>query len=391
MQVPAGGEFVWETMRMQTTSLADLFLNPIAQIGFAHTVIAGYTTAAVFVVGISAFYLLRKRDIAFAKRSMAVGLGFGIVASLMVMLMGDQQGILAYKYQPMKLAAIEGEWNTQTPPANWTAIAFPSQDEQKNYVDVQIPDVLGLLVTHSYDTKVYGIKTILFDGYISSDGEKIPAMTTQITNGAQSYEALLKMRTGDHSESTKELYNKYKNDIGFAMLLDGYMPQGEPFTNATEAQVHQAALSAVPNVLITFWSFRVMVGLGVLMFFMFIVGIFFALRGSLWKKRWMLRFMLYLIPAPWIAAECGWIVTEHGRQPWTVYNILPTSFSASTLNAWDVLATLVIFILFYAALISVEMYLMFKFARKGPSALHTNKYHFEKQNNQSSKAKDKQS
>ena len=109
MQVPTGGHFVWETMRMQTSSLYDLFMNPIAQIGFAHTVIAGYTTAAVFVIGISAFYLLKKRDVGFAKRSMAIGLGFGLVASLMVMFMGDQQGLNAYHNQPLKLAAIEAE------------------------------------------------------------------------------------------------------------------------------------------------------------------------------------------------------------------------------------------------------------------------------------------
>lgn len=131
MQVPVGGEFVWQTMRMETTNLLDLFLNPIAQIGFAHTVIAGYTTSAIFVIGISAFFLLKKREIAFAKRSMAIGLGFGVIASLMVMFMGDQQGILAYKYQPMKLAAIEAEWDTQKPPANFNVVALPSQDNEK--------------------------------------------------------------------------------------------------------------------------------------------------------------------------------------------------------------------------------------------------------------------
>ena len=131
MQVPKGGEFIWQSMRMETVNLIDLFLNPIAQIGFAHTVLAGYTTAAVFVIGISSFYLLHQKHVAFAKRSMAIGLGFGLVASLMVMVLGDQQGILAYKTQPLKLAAIEAEWETQKPPSNFNMIAFPSQSEQK--------------------------------------------------------------------------------------------------------------------------------------------------------------------------------------------------------------------------------------------------------------------
>jgi cytochrome d ubiquinol oxidase subunit I len=380
MQVPAGGHFVWETMRMQTTSLFDLFINPIAQIGFAHTVIAGYTTAAIFVVGISAFYLLRNRDVAFAKRSMAVGLGFGIVASVMVMFMGDQQGILAYKYQPLKLAAIEAEWDTQKPPADFNAIAFPDQDAQENNGAIQVPDLLGVLVSHSFDQKVYGIKTILYDGYTDYQGNPVPAMTTQIANGAKSYDAMMKMRNGDTSPQVLAQFNANKNDIGFGMLLDRYVPQGQPLSSASPEQIRAAATSAVPDVASIFWTFRVMVGMGILIFLMLIVGIFMAMRGSLWTNKWVLRWMLYMIPAPWIACLCGWFVTEHGRQPWTVYNVLPTTLSASTLNEWDVLATMLVFILFYAALISVEMFLMFKYARKGPSALHLNKYHFEKNN-----------
>ena len=378
MQVPLGGHFVWETMRMQTTSLADLFLNPIAQIGFAHTVLAGYTTAAVFVIGISAFYLLKKRDVGFAKRSMAIGLGFGLVSSIMLMFMGDQQGLNAYHNQPLKLAAIEAEWTTQTPPANFNAITFPDQSEQKNNIEIQIPKVLGLLVTHSMETPVFGIKDILYNGYVKSNGEKVPAMTTQIARGAMAYDAMVKMRAGNESPSVHATFEKYKNDIGFGMLLIRYVPQGEPLSSATTEQIHEAATSAVPNVASIFWTFRVMVGLGVLMFLMIIVGLITTIRNTAWDKKWMLRWMLYMIPAPWIACLCGWFVTEHGRQPWTVYNILPTTLSASTLNAWDILATLILFILFYALLIGVEMFLMFKFARLGPSALHTNRYHFEK-------------
>ncbi|WHN65873.1 cytochrome ubiquinol oxidase subunit I [Cysteiniphilum sp. QT6929] len=371
MQVPAGGEFVWQTMRMETTHLWDLFINPIAQIGFAHTVIAGYVTSSVFVIGISAFYLLRKKnksDVAFAKRSMGVGLGFGLIASLMVMVMGDEQGILAYKYQPMKLAAIEAEWGTQAPPANFNVIAFPNQSERKNDFSIQIPHLLGLLATHSFDQKIYGVNTILFDGYTDvMTGKEIPAVTTRIANGAKAYEAMMKMRDGSAAKSDYATYNEYHQDLGYGMLLLRYLPVGEPLTQATSQQIRAAALDTVPNVSTIFWTFRIMVGIGVFMFLVMIGGLILLFRKTLWQKRWVLRTMLYMIPLPWIACLCGWIVTEHGRQPWTVYDMLPTTVSSSMINGWDILFTLVIFCLFYALLFAVEMYLMFKFARLGPS------------------------
>lgn len=367
MQVPVGGEFVWQTMRMQTNNLWDLFVNPIAQIGFAHTVIAGYTTAAIFVIGISAFYLLRKKEITFAKQSMAIGLGFGLVASLMVMFMGDQQGILAYKYQPMKLAAIEAEWNTQKPPANFNMIALPNQSEQKNDFSVQVPDLLGLLATHSFDQKIYGVNTILYDGYTNVEGKKIPPVVTQIKNGAKAYDAMIKMRNNTATSADKSTYEKYKNDLGYGMLLLRYIPNNKPLTSATNQQIQQAALNSVPNVATIFWVFRIMVGIGVFMFLMIVIGLFFTLRNTLWQKRWVLRIMFYMIPLPWIACLCGWIVTEHGRQPWTVYNILPTDISSSMINGWDILFTLLVFIVTYSLLFLVEMYLMVKYVRLGPS------------------------
>lgn len=381
MQVPQGGEFNWETMRMETLNLGALFTNPIASIGFAHTIFAGYVTASVFVIGISAFYLLRGSDTGFAKRSMAVGLGFGLISSIMVMFMGDQQGLNAYHNQPMKLAAIEAEWDTQKPPADFNAITFPSQEEQKNYLTVQIPDVLGVLVTHSYHTKVYGIKDILYDGFVKADGEKVPPVTKRVQNGAKAYEAMMKMRNGQKTPKIMQTYKQNKEDLGYGLLLKRYVPKDKPLTAATDKQIHKASLKSVPDVPSIFWTFRIMVALGVLMFVVILVGLIFAIKGTLWHKRWLLRSMFYMIPAPWIAALCGWFVTEHGRQPWTVYEQLPTSLSASAINEWDILMTLVIFCLFYLLLFGVEMFLMVKFARKGPSSLQTGKYAYETNEN----------
>lgn len=373
MQVPAGGHFVWETMRMETTSLAGLFLNKMAQVGFVHTIFAGYTTAAVFVIGISAFYLLRNRDVEFAKRSMAIGIGFGLVVSTMVIFIGDQQGLAVYETQPMKLSAIEGEWDTSTPPANFNAIAWPNQTKQSNDFSIQVPEVLGVLVTHNSNIPVYGINTQLYDGYKDSNGHPVASVVNRIKSGAIAYDALMKLRAGDKNPATMQQYQAHADDLGYGMLLVQYM-NGAPLTSATDSTVHQAALDDVPNVFALFWTFRIMVALGFAMFGVFSLGLWGLLRNNLWEKRILLRAMVYLIPAPWIACLCGWFVTEHGRQPWTVYGILPTNLSSSTLLASDVLLSLVIFCLFDLILFGVELFLMFKFARLGPSGVKAHQF-----------------
>lgn len=365
MQYPVGAHFDVETMRMQTTSLLQLFLNPFAQIGFAHTVIAGYTTGAVFVLGISGYYLLRGRDMEFAKRSFAVAAGFGLVASLMVLFMGDKSGLIVYQHQPLKLAVLEGEWETQKAPANFNLIAFPSQTQQKNNFEIQIPDALGLIVTHNWNQQIIGIKDLVKNNEV------------RITNGRVAYADLLKIRNGDTSAATKAEFNQYKNDLGFGMLLTNY---SSDITQATPEQIQQAANATLPDVASVFWAFRIMVGLGCLMGLMFIISFMMTIFNRSWQSSWLYRWALISVPFPIIASICGWFVTEHGRQPWTVYNILPTPISSSTIAGGDVLASFILFTLFYTVLFIVEMYLMFKFARLGPSSLHLGRYHFETKN-----------
>lgn len=367
MQYPVGAVFDPSTMRMETTSLLKLFLNPVAQIGFGHTVLGGYVTAAVFVLGISAYYLLRGRDREFAKRSFVVAAGFGLVTSIMLIVMGDRNGLIVYKNQPQKLAMIEAEWETQPPPANFNLIAFPNQAEMKNDFAIQLPDVLGLLVTHTWNQQIEGLKSFV------KTNEK------RIDNGQKAYNALVKMREGDKSAGTLATFNQYKDDLGFGLLLTHYTKKiGE----ATPAEIRKAAVNTLPDIASIFWTFRVMVGFGFLMAFMFIAAaalVFF--KPQKWSvPRWVYYWALLSIPFPFISSICGWFVTEHGRQPWTVYNVLPTPLSSSTIAHADLIASFVLFLLFYSALFAVELFLMFKFSRLGPSALHTGRYHFEAKN-----------
>lgn len=365
MQHPAGAYFNFANMRMETSSLWHLFMNPIAQVGFAHTVTAGYVTGAVFVMAISSYYLLKGRDLEFAKRSFAIAVGFGLIASIMVIFMGDQNGLAVYRYQPMKLAAIEAEWTTQKPPANFNMFAWPSQSEQKNIFQAQLPGVLGLLVTHSVHGIVPGIRSIEQENH------------AKILRGIKAYGLLEKLRSGDDTPAIRNSFMKYQPDLGYGLLLKRYT---DSVTNATPVQINQAVKDTVPNVWLLFWTFRVMVLFGFLMFAAFFFGFILLMFGRVWRHRWLMHWALWTLPMPWIAALCGWFVTEHGRQPWTVFGVLPTTISSSSLTSVDLGLSVAAFVTFYTGLFIVEMVLMFKYARLGPSSLRLGKYHFEENN-----------
>ena len=363
MQHPVGANFNFHTMRMETASLWQLFMNPMAQIGFAHTIVAGYTTGAVFVLGISGYYLLRNRDTAFAKRSFAIAAGIGIIASSGLLFLGDLNGQVVYKSQPMKLAAIEAEWNTNEAPSAFNLITWPSQEQRRNLFSIQIPYALSVIVTHSLDKRIDGINNIL------ARNEQ------RVQDGIQAVVALDKLRTGDTSPAVLAEFKKHEKNLGFGLLLKNYT---NDVAQATPQDVHSAALDTIPSVPILFWTFRIMVGLGLLMCLMFIIAFIGVLRnGKVWRARWLWRWALWSIPFPFIASNCGWIVTELGRQPWTVYHLLPTRLSSSAISPGNIAFTLMMFVSIYTILFIVELYLMFKFGRMGPSAIHTGQYHFE--------------
>lgn len=362
MQNPVGAEFNYETMRMELTSFAQLVFNPVAQVKFVHTVAAGYTAASMFVLGISAWYLLKKRDTGFALRSIAVASGFGLASVLSVIVLGDESGYTTGEVQKVKLAAVEAEWHTEPPPAAFTAFGLPRRDLERTDYAVKIPYVLGLIATRSVDEEVTG----LID--IKNQNE------AHIRNGMLAYADLQRLKGGDTSEAARAAFEKSKEDLGFGLLLKKYTPN---VTDATEDQIKQAAKDTIPNVPVLFWSFRVMVGMGVLMLFIFAASFYFTGKRTIAQQTWLLRLALYAIPAPWIAAEMGWVVAEMGRQPWTISGILPTHLSSSSLSTGDLYSSLIGFIGFYTLLLIIELFLMFKYARLGPSSLHTGRYHFE--------------
>ncbi|MCX7564995.1 cytochrome ubiquinol oxidase subunit I [Sulfitobacter sp. F26169L] len=353
MQNPVGAEFNPETMRMELTSFFEVMFNSVAQAKFVHTVSAGYVTAAIFVLGVSAWYMLQGRHLELARRSITVAASFGLASALSVVLLGDESGYDVSHNQQMKMAAIEGMWETEPAPAPFNLIGFPDMEARETHYAIKIPWMMGLIGTRTLTEEIPGINDLV------AESEE------RIRSGMIAYDALMTIRAqrAETPADVRQTFEEHGGNLGYAYLLKRYVDDPR---DATEAQIKQAADDTVPNVWPLFWAFRIMVGLG--FGFIAVMAYFFwrsSFRGQVYP-RWALWGAVIIIPAPWIAAELGWIVAEYGRQPWTVDGVLPTALSVSHLSISDVLLTLAGFMVFYTILFIVEVRLMLKYIRRGP-------------------------
>ncbi|TVQ87710.1 MAG: cytochrome bd-I ubiquinol oxidase subunit CydA [Chromatiaceae bacterium] len=363
MQYPVGAEFSYETMRMEMVSFADVLFNPVAQVKFVHTVAAGYVTGAMFVAGISAWYMLKGRDLAFARRSFSVAVGFGMAGILSVLLLGDESGYEVGDVQKVKLAAIEAEWETEPAPAAFTLFGLPSNEDQETHMAVKVPWVLGLIATRSLDQEVKGLKELMREHEV------------RIRSGMIAYDYLQRLRAGDDRPAVRAAFAEHKQDLGYGLLLKPFIDNPAA---ASEEQIQAAVRFSIPQVAPVFWAFRIMVGAGLWMLILLSLGFWYNAKRVIVDQRWLLWAFVLSIPVPWIAAETGWFVAEFGRQPWAIGEVLPTAIAASSLTARDLMFSLSAFVIFYTALFLIEVYLMIRFGREGPSSLHTGRYHFER-------------
>lgn len=351
MQNPVGATFNPETMRMEMTDFAQVIFNSVAQAKFVHTVSAGYVLGSMFVIGISAWYLLKGRHIELAKRSMVVAASFGLASALSVVVLGDESGYLATENQKMKLAAMESMWVTEPAPANFNLFAIPNQKERKNEFAVEIPWVMGLIGTRSFTTPMLGINDL------------VQSAEHRIRNGLLAYEALQKVRADKDDAQAREVFDAHWQDLGYALLLKRYR---EDIQSASDEQVAQAAWDTVPQVTPLFWTFRLMVALGFYFILFFAVAFYLASRDRLDRHPRLLKLAVWSIPLPWIAIECGWFVAEYGRQPWSIEGVLPTFYAVSGLSVLDLSISLAIFVTLYTILAVIGTKVMLHSVRQGP-------------------------
>ncbi|QTH24823.1 cytochrome ubiquinol oxidase subunit I (plasmid) [Rhizorhabdus wittichii] len=355
MQHPVGSRFNPATMRMEVSDFMGVLFNPVAQAKFVHTVSAGYVCASIFVLGVSAWYLLKGKWVAVAQRSFTVAAAFGLASSLSVVVLGDESGYALTDNQKMKLASLEAMWHTEPAPAGIAIFGIPSLEGRETRYEVKIPYVLGLISTRSLTGEVSGIF------------ELVAKAQDRIEHGVKAYDAVERLKVNQNDMAARAEFEEAKGDLGYALLLKRFVADPR---QATPEQIEKAAWSTVPNVPVMFWVFRVMAGLG--FFFIAFFGAAFWMASV--RRfgcdngfcRTFMRAAVWIIPLPWIAIEFGWILAEIGRQPWAIDGVLPTFLAASSLTVAQLWTTIVGFTLLYGALAVIEVRLMLAAIRKGP-------------------------
>lgn len=343
MQYPVGMQFNPDTVRNEMVDFFAVVFSPMAVVKFFHTVMSGWVLGAIFVVGVSSWYLLKKRHVEFAKASIKIGATFGIVASLIVALTGDISGVQIAKLQPMKMAAAEGLED------GGNGVSFTVVD------DIKIPKMLSILATHDIDGYVPGINNLLNGGYKLANGETALSAEEKIERGKKAIVALANYR-----KAVKENDAAAKADA--KKILDENMPYfGYGYIKDPK--------SLVPPVGLTFWSFRIMIGLGGFFILLFIVVWWYHRKNKYQNMPWLQKVALWTIPLGYIACQAGWIVAEVGRQPWAIQDMLPVNAAISKLQTGSVQLTFFIFLILFTIMLIAEICIMVKSIKKGPEVI----------------------
>ena len=338
MQHPVGMEFNPDTVRHEMVDFWALVLNPVAVSKFFHSWFSGWMTGAIFVIGISCWYLLRGRERRFALSSIRVASIVGIIGTLLVMFSGDSSAIHVSKYQPMKLAAAEGleEGGTRAPFS-----IVPG---------VEVPGVLSILATHDIDGYVPGINDIL-DGYTTPEGERYISAEEKMERGKVAIEAFGEYRELKESDPEAAAEARAVLDENIDYFGYGYIDSREEL---------------VPNVPLVYWAFRIMVGFGGLLLLLMFAVLWAERRKKLEGMRWLQWASLLSIPLVYLAGQAGWIVAEAGRQPWVIEGLLPTKAAVSSVSVAAVQTTFFLFVAIFTLFLAIEIRILIKAIKEGP-------------------------
>ena len=356
MQNPVGMEFNPMTARNEMSDFWAVLLSPTAMSKFFHTVTSAYTLSACFVVGVSAWFILKKRHFEFARKSILLASVFGFLSIIATIFTGDISAQDVTRTQPMKLAAMEG-LNEGGKGAPFTLIGLtctdpqlPSERMKTVKYGITIPKLLSFLGYHDFDAYVPGIQNIM-DGYTSEDGKVYPSIEQRMANGRLAIDALKTYKQAvkdkDDALASQSLQTLRANfqDFGYGYLNSPY--------------------DTIPPVPLVFYSFRLMVGLGMLFVLLFICSWWYAKKRKFEKFKFIPYLAIACVPLAYIASQCGWIVAEVGRQPWVVQNLMPTNVAITRIASGWVVTTFWMFAILFTLLLIAEIGIMFTQIRKG--------------------------
>lgn len=357
MQVPVGMTFNPDTVRHEMMDFFAVAFSPVAVYKYIHSILCGWVLAGAFVAGISAWFLLKKRETVFALKSTKIAAIVGLTASLFLAWSGDISGRQIAEKQPMKLAAMEALYEGGNGmDLSLFGIVNTGKTWQDNepslYGNVALPKGLSLMATCKPDGYVPGIKDLLVGGYTQPDGTTALSAQEKIERGRMAIQALAAYRQSK-AEGNEEAASEHRRVLDENMAYFGY-----GYLDAPE--------DLIPNIPLNYYAFRVMVGLGMYFILFFALLIFVAYRKDLTRYTWLLRVALFTIPLAYLAGQTGWIVAECGRQPWAIQDVLPVGAAVSAVGSGAVMTTFFLFLALFSILLAVGISLMVKSVRKGP-------------------------
>jgi cytochrome d ubiquinol oxidase subunit I len=360
MQYPAGMSFNPDSVRNEMSDFWAVALSPVAINKFFHTVLSGWILGGVVVIGISSWYLLKKRHVEFALGSIKVAAVFGLLASLLTLWTGDGSAYQVAQKQPMKLAAMEGLYEGgQGVGLVGVGVLNPAKASYNDAVDpflfkIELPKMLSYFAERDLNAYVPGIRNILDGGYQTADGQTALSAQEKIIKGQLAIQALADYRQAKkNKDETSAQQARATLDENFAYFGYGYIKD---------------PADLIPPIGITFYAFRVMVILGGFFILLFIVASVLSYKNKFEDKRWLQWIALWSIPLVYIASQAGWAVAEVGRQPWAIQDILPTSAAVSKLSTSSVQVTFFLFLILFTVLLIAELGIMVKTIKKGPAS-----------------------
>ena len=360
MQYPVGMEFNPDTTRNEMVDFWAVLLSPVALNKFVHTVVSSWIVGALFVVGVSSWYLIKQRNVDFAHKSIRIATIFGIVATLLTIASGDGSAYHVAQKQPMKLAAMEGLYEGQTG-AGLVAVgvlnpAKKSYDDgvEPYLIDITIPKILSYLGYRNWDAFVPGIKDVVEGGYELPDGNIALSFEEKKVKGRLAQESLIAYQNAMKEDDFEGAQlHKLTLRENFAYYGYGYL---------------EKPADLVPDVPMVFYSFHIMVTLGMYFLALFVLVLFFQYTNKLEGMKWLLWVALFSIPLGYLASQTGWIVAEVGRQPWAIQDVLPVQAAISSVSVNSVKLTFVLFLVLFTALLAAEVRIMVKQIKKGPES-----------------------
>jgi cytochrome d ubiquinol oxidase subunit I len=361
MQNPVGMAFNPETARNEMVDFWAVLFNPVAVEKFLHTISSGFLLASMFVLGISSWFLLRKREDLMSRRSILIAGIFGLLSSFMVAYTGDSSARTISKVQPVKFASMEALFEGKSN-AGLIAIGILKDTDKKIgqrvikdfAFKIEIPGLLSVLTGGDRDAYVTGIKDLVS----GNESRGIMSVTEKMMKGVYAKNVLIDYKTARINNDT------YKLETAAAYFKD------KEFQNNYFKYFGYASISkpedVIPNVTISFYSFHLMVILGFSFIMIFAMALYLLFKGTIVVNRWFLWLTLFSIPLPYIASELGWILTEMGRQPWIIQDLMPVSAAVSKISSGTVITTFILFSILFTALLISEISIMVKQVKTGP-------------------------